>query len=118
MFDRNVDPNYVKQISTDMSRSYIAGQEAYFRQAEVIFDRFHIKKAINESVDKVRKAEVLKNVALKKTKYIWLKNEENLTDIQRESLSGFLKDASTNTAKAYQLKIAFDQLWRVQQNAG
>lgn len=117
LFNHLGDPNYIKQISMDMSKSYISGQKLYFSSAEVIFDKFHIKKGINDAVDKVRKTEVVYNYKLKKSKYIWLKNEQNLTEKQKECLTGFLEDASTNTVKAYKLRIAFDQLWNVQTKA-
>jgi hypothetical protein len=41
-------------------------------------------KIINEAVDSVRRAEAKTNPLLKKTRYIFLKNEENLTDSQRQ----------------------------------
>lgn len=101
----------------DMSRSFISGSQEYFSAAKIVFDKFHIKKALNEAVDKVRKKEVVNCEQLKKTKYIWLKNSENLTTEQKSKLAIFLEEATTDTVKAYQLKTAFDQLWKMQQNA-
>ena len=72
---------------------------------------------MNDAVNKVRKHEVITNENLKKTKYIWLKNECNLTKKQSEKLKDFLNDATTNTDKAYTSKLEFDQLWNVQNNA-
>jgi transposase len=117
LFDLTGDPNYIRQICMDMSKSYIAGQKEYFTSAKLLFDKFHIKKSLNDSVNKVRKHEVLTNENLKKTKYIWLKNECNLTEKQSEKLKDFLNDATTNTAKAYISRLEFDQLWNVQNNA-
>jgi transposase len=117
LFENTGDPNNIQQISMDMGKGYISGYQMYFSSAELVFDRFHIKKALNEQVDKVRKQEVKHNESLKNTRYIWLKNECNLTDKQRDLLGEFLKESSTNTAKSYQAKVAFDQLWRVQNNA-
>lgn len=45
----------------DMSVSYKAGRAQYFAHSEEVFDRFHIKKALNEAVDSVRKEEVQYN---------------------------------------------------------
>ena len=117
LFNLCGDPNFIKKISMDMSKSYISGQKEHFPGAEVFFDKFHIKKGINEAVDKVRKQEVVHTENLKKTKYIWLKNKENLTEEQKKKLAGFLEESTTNTAKAYKLKTAFDQLWNIQQHA-
>ena len=58
MFEHMGDPNYIKQFIMDMSKSYKAGWAEYFSHTEIIFDRFHIKKGLNEAIDKVRKSEV------------------------------------------------------------
>ena len=113
LFDLNGDPHKINKISMDMSKSYISGQQIHFRHAETIFDRFHIKKALNQAIDKVRREEVKRVESLKNTRYIWLKNLNKLTDKQSRLLNQFLDDASLKTAKAYQLKIAFDQLWSI-----
>lgn len=68
----------------DMSVSYKAGRAQYFAHSEEVFDRFHIKKALNEAVDSVRKEEVQYNEQ-KKSKYIWLKNPAKLTEIQENT---------------------------------
>jgi transposase len=41
---------------------------------------------MNEALDKVRRVEQKGNNELKKTRYIWLKNPENLTVAQKEAL--------------------------------
>lgn len=51
---------------------------------EVVFDRYHVVAKANEAVDVVRKAEAKSRPELKRTKYVWLKNESNLTAKQRE----------------------------------
>ena len=117
LFDMIGDPNNIKLICMDMSKSFISGQKEYFSWAEVVFDKFHIKKSLNEAVNKVRKQEVATNETLKNTKYLWLKNPCNLTSKQEDLLATFLAESSTNTAKAYTCRIEFDQLWNVQQNA-
>jgi len=58
--------------------------------AEIIHDRFHLVKYLNDALDKVRRREVKKNEELRNTKYIFLKNPENQTEKQRikfESIS-------------------------------
>jgi transposase len=117
LFEMISDPNYIEKLSMDMSKSYISGANHFFPHCEQIFDRFHIKKALNEKIDIIRRQEVKKNEKLKKTRYIWLKNQCNLTEKQKGQLDDFLKDTTNNLVKAYTLKIEFDQLWNVQQNA-
>ena len=98
----------------DMSVSYQAGQREYFAGTEVVFDRFHIKKCLNKAVNSVRNEEVKTVESLKKTKYIFLKNEKNLTENQKTKLDFFLQDSTLNTTIAYKIKSEFDQLWNVQ----
>lgn len=117
LLDKGGNPKFIQLFSMDMSKSYQSGRKEYFYHSEVVFDRFHIKKAVNEALDKVRKNEVITCEALKKTKYIWLKNEQSLTIDQRKKLGEFLHDGSSKTAQGYQLKTAFDLLWRVQKQA-
>ena len=83
---------------------------------ESVFARFY-EELFNLCGDQVTKQEDVHTENLKKTTYIWLKNKENLTEEQKKKLAGFLEESTTNTAKAYKLKTAFDQLWNIQQHA-
>lgn len=84
----------VKVFSMDMFKSYQAGRAAYFPKATVVFDRFHINKHLNELLDKIRKREV-------KTKYLWLKNEANMTERQQVQLQKLYHELNIDTVKAY-----------------
>jgi len=114
LWDHGGHPGEIELFSMDMSKSYQAGKREYFASAQVVFDRFHIKKGLNEAINTVRKNEVQTVDELKKTKYIWLKNEKNLTENQKKTLEEFLVDCSLDTVKAFQLKSGFDHLWKVQ----
>ena len=72
---------------------------------------------LNKAIDKVRKMEVGQVEKLKKTKYLWLKNEWDLNEIETKMLKEFMQECNTNTVKAYSLKAGFDQLWNVQPKA-
>lgn len=117
LFDKGGHPKNIDLFSMDMSQSYKAGGKEYFPNAEVCFDKFHIKSGVNEALDKVRKEEVKYTDELKNTKYIWLKNEQNLTAKQRILLNGFLVESTSKTIEAYKLRLSFDQLWQVQKSA-
>lgn len=117
LWDKGGFPGAIELFCMDMSKSYIAGQKEYFAGTETVFDRFHIKKCLNKAVSNVRKNEAKTVHELKKTKYIWLKNEKKLTEKQRLELNSFLDDSSLDTAIAYMLKQGFDQIWNVQINA-
>jgi transposase len=117
LFDKNSHPSNIEIFSMDMSKSYIAGRKAYFIMADEVFDRFHIKKALNGAIDKVRKQEVKDCEELKRTKYMWLKNEVNLTSDEKLRIQNFLVEGTSKTAIAYQVKQSFDQIWKVQKKS-
>ena len=48
---------------------------------------------------------------LSKTKYIWLKNEENLTDKQRKRLEELLQVEHLDTVKAYDMKLKLQDFY-------
>jgi transposase len=54
LWDNNGYPGNIELFSMDMSVSYQPGQKEYFAAAEVVFDRFHIKKGINKALNLVR----------------------------------------------------------------
>lgn len=100
----------IEEVCCDMSPAFISGIETYFPQAEITFDKFHVMKLVNEAVDDVRKKEQKNQPELKRTKYLWLKNESNLNTEQRETLLG-LKDSHLNTGRAYRLKLSLQEFW-------
>lgn len=104
------------QASMDMSKAYQAGVAEHCRNAQVVFDKFHVIKNANEAVDKVRSAEIRLGgqgvwEALHKSQWLWRKNPENLTDKERERL-GKIKDKNLGTAKAYQMRLVLQDIYR------
>ena len=63
-----------------MSLGFKSGIQNNFTNAITVIDKFHIIKHANKSVDDVRKKESKENILLKCTKYIWLKNNNNLNE--------------------------------------
>ena len=103
-------PDDIEELCMDMSPSFIAGAKTYFPRVEITYDKFHVMKIINTAVDETRRKEQRTVSDLKNSRYAWLKNEENLTDKQRETLIR-LKDEDLKTAKAYHLKLTFSKVW-------
>ncbi|MGA2853296.1 MAG: ISL3 family transposase, partial [Verrucomicrobiota bacterium] len=104
------------QVSMDMSPAYQRGVADNCRNAQVVFDKFHVIKNANEAVDKVRRAEVRlggKGVweALYKSQWLWRKNPENLTDLEQARLAG-IKNKNLGTAKAYQMRLVLQDIYR------
>ena len=68
-----------------MSLGFAKGIRERLPNAARIIDKFHVIKHANEAVDKVRKQEARGNALLRRTKYLWLRNESNLTGLQLET---------------------------------
>ena len=64
-------------------------------------------------MDKVRRMEQTGNNMLKKTRYIWLKNPENLTKKQKTSL-GTLSKMNLKTTRAYNIKVSIKEFWEIE----
>lgn len=101
----------VQELCMDMSPAFIKGAAEHFPQASVTFDKFHVIKTANEAVDEVRRTERKSCADLKDTRYLWLKNEQNLSKEQKQLLDK-LKDCDLDTAKAYRMKISLQEIFR------
>ena len=84
-----------------MSEAYLLGVLEQLQEAEMTFDRYHVKAQLNAAVDEVREAERLEHGGtLKRSRYLWLKRPANLNEKQRGRLDGFLR-LSLKTGRAY-----------------
>lgn len=110
--DHNGDSDAVKEVCCDMSPAFIEGVRNCLPNARITFDRFHVMKIVNEAVDKVRREEQREQPLLKKSRYVWLKNPENLTVEQRDILYN-LEGLNLKTAKAYQMKLNLREFWNM-----
>jgi len=102
----------ITDVSCDMSKAFIKGVSEQLPNAQITFDKFHIIKVINEGVDAVRREEVKHNPLLKKKRYIFLKNDENLTQKQKafkEELK--LSGLNIKTLRALNIREAFQQIY-------
>jgi transposase len=112
----NGHPHAITQVSMDMSPAYKSGVAEHCRNAQVVFDKFHIIKSANEAVDQVRRAElrwggkaVWKD--LHHSQWLWRKNKENLTEEQKERLAK-IEHKNLATAKAYQMRLVLQDIYR------
>lgn len=93
-----------------MSPAFIKGVKNNFPTAQIIFDRFHIVKMLNDSMDKVRKEERDKHKELKGHKYTFLKNDKNLTKDQKSEKEELIEHYP-QLGEAYRLKELFNDFW-------
>ena len=105
------DASRIKQVCIDMSGAFIKGVTENLPEAEITFDKFHAVKLVNDAVDKVRRAESKGRPELKRSRYLWLRNEPSLSAQSRASLAALTR-LNLKTARAYQIRLAFQEIYR------
>lgn len=101
----------IEAVAMDMWSAFIGSATEHVPEAEIVHDRFHIAKHLNEAVDRVRRAE---HKALKKegdnrlagSRYLWLTNEENLSEEKAVTFEA-LKESQLKTSRAWALADLF-----------
>jgi transposase len=111
--DRSAD---LKYVSSDMWAPYLKVIRKKAPRAIHILDRFHVAKKFGEAIDLIRRNEVKELKAkgqenvLEKTRWLLLKNRENLSDKQTVRLETLLA-LNLKVVKAYLLRQDFQQFW-------
>ena len=104
------DPANIREACIDMSNAFIKGFAEAFAEAHLTFDRFHVMKLMGEAVDQVRREEAKERPELKKTRWFWQRNPENLRVEQRERLR-VLQGLNLDTATAYQMRLTLQDFY-------
>ena len=99
------------RLRHDMSAAFIKGVTDNLTEAEITFDKFHAVKLVNDAVDKVRRAEAKGRPELKRSRYLWLRNEPSLSAEGRANLQALTR-LHLKTARAYQIRLAFQEIYQ------
>ena len=106
------DPENIEQMCSDMSPAFIKGVKKQFPATKLTFDKFHIMKVVNNAVDEVRREEQKDRPELARSRYVWLKNPQNLKQSQVDTLSSLVvKKMNLKTSRAYHIKLNFQELF-------
>lgn len=121
----------VQAVAMDMWKGFASACQKVLPQAAIVHDRFHITQYLNHAVDITRRREhrqlsrlsppegsqkgSQKSVKsshspLHHSKYVWLKNEANLTEKQRALLEA-LRDSKLETVQVWGCKEAFREFF-------
>lgn len=107
---KDVAPDQIKSFCLDMWPAYIKGLNKNFPKSKHIFDRYHILSMANKAVDQVRREEQKTQSALKRTRFLWLKNRSKLKKSEREQLER-LERMNLKTWRAMRYREELEQLW-------
>lgn len=107
----------IKAVAIDMSQAYINAVRSHLPEATLVFDHFHVVKLMNEKLSDLRRtlqrqAEEEQKAVLKGTRWLLLKNPQNLDQRRKEAeqLKAAL-ELNAPLAAAYYLKEDLRQLW-------
>jgi transposase len=115
--------NQIEEVSIDLWIGYKTLAEELMPNANIVADRFHVMKQINEELDRMRKkekrtVEKIKNKAereekregLKNSKYPLLKKKEKLNEIEKKKLEE-VKKVAPELIKMYEEKEAWRDIF-------
>lgn len=108
----------IEAVAMDMGPAYIAAVQTHLPETAIVFDHFHVIKLFNEKLSELRRdlhgeiTSVLHKDALKGTRWLLLKNPENLdaSKDERKRLDEALK-INQPLATAYYMKEDLRQFW-------
>lgn len=105
----------IQVAAMDMWRPFRNSVERHAKNAQIVFDKFHIMRHLSDALDAVRRHEYKRvsekdRTFIKGQRYTLLSHRDNLTLEGRASLKKLLK-ANKRLNTAYLLKESFGQLW-------
>ena len=105
----------VRGAAMDMWQPFITSTRAQAPAAEIVHDKFHVSKHLNEAVDQVRRQEnkILRAAGddrLVGSKQLWLYNPKNLPNQRKKALDA-LKQETLKTGRAWAIKEHFRRFW-------
>jgi transposase len=111
----------IRTVCCDMWSVYIDAVHTHLPQAALVFDRFHLTQHLSRAVDEVRRAAWrqlagAEKAEFKQTRFLWLKNPENLARTEATRLSGLLR-LNSPIVKAYLLKEDLRRFWTYRSTA-
>lgn len=109
-------PELVEETSCDMSQGYRNAMAETFPNSLVTVDKFHVVRRLGDAVDTVRRREmrskdVKKARSLANTRYLWLKNQDNLSEGQKEQLELLLSSDNLDTVIAYNYRLRLQGIY-------
>lgn len=106
------EPEKITDAAIDMSAAFIKGVKEQLPNAETTFDPFHVIKLMNDALGKIRaeEARVFPEI-LKKSRYLFLKNPENLTEEEHKRLDEIIAGQNLKSTEAYLHKLNLQNVY-------
>jgi len=102
----------ITDAAIDMSKAFIKGVAEQFPHAETTFDPFHVVKLMNDALAKIRAEEARAfPELLKKSRYLFLKNPENLKPEEEQRLNEIIATQNLESTEAYLHKLNLQNVY-------
>ena len=114
--DKLAQPEAVEAVTMDMSSTFRSAVEESLPAAQIVADKFHVTRRVNEQLDKVRlrlQGQESRKGALYKGRYLLLRNGEDLDTEQKGKLAELMKPYP-ELRRAWLLKEDFRRWYRPQ----
>lgn len=105
-------------VAMDMGLAYQKAVKQCLPNADIVFDRFHVMQNFSKAMQNQRRVEFRRanepsKKLLKGSRYLLLRNQENLSEKQKVKLTKLLSE-NTNINAMYLLKEQLQLLWQCQ----
>lgn len=102
----------VTEVSVDMWAGFDKVIKEVFPNAAIVFDRFHVMQLLNRALNKLR---IKANIKSQGSRYLILKNFQDLTDTEKELLEEVLNQSECLKI-AYWMKEEFREIYETSEN--
>ena len=102
----------IELVSMDMSPAFISGVTDKLPDSQIVFDKFHLIKKLNEALDSVFRLERKESQLLKNQRYTILRKYENLSKEKKYELDALLP-LYPKLGEAYRLRQLFFDVFDV-----
>ena len=105
-------PEQITDATIDMSKGFIKGIKDQLPHAVITFDKFHLIKLMNDALAKIRAEEAREFPEfLKKSRYLFLKNAEDLSADEQARLDSMLSNQCYKSVEAYVHKLNLQNVY-------
>jgi transposase len=105
----------LKVVAMDMSGGYAKAVAERAKNAEIVYDRFHIVKLLLDAVDTVRRQECASlegdaRKVLKNTRFALLRNPKHRSPADKLAIAR-VQATNKKLTRAYELRVDFEEFW-------
>lgn len=110
MISHGGDPKNIRIVSCDFSKTFLQGIRGSLPRADIVYDRFHLVKMVNDALDKIRASNQVNGKRVKSLRFALLRNGKDLRDKDHRAIMDIRKDNEI-IGSAYEMKESLIQVY-------